>query len=237
MTQRPVQASHANWRNAPNSRWAFRHIAHVLPTATIRNDGQRLQPLPEALRDVDDFQLAPPGGETMSLDALLRQTHTDGFLVLADGRRVLECSDEGMAPDTRHILMSATKSVIGLLCGVMVDMRLLDPQAPVTHYMPELGHTGYQGANVRHLMDMRAEPRLDGDDLRRYTASTNWDPLPAGANPGGMHAFLPRCQPVTASTADRSATSRPTPICSEVFSNASPAGRWPNCWATCCGRR
>lgn len=183
-------ASHANWRNAPYSRWAFRHIAQVLPTATIHNDGMQHRPVPAALRGFDGFRLASAGGEALNLDAFLRQTHTDGFIVLAEGKRVLEWVDEGMAPDTRHILMSATKSVTGLLCGVMVDMHLLDPQAQVTHYVPELARSGYQGASVRHLMDMRADPRFDGADLRRYTASTHWDPPPPGADPAGMHAFF-----------------------------------------------
>jgi CubicO group peptidase (beta-lactamase class C family) len=185
-----LEASHANWRNAPHSRWAFRHTAQLLPTAVIRNDARQHRRLPEAPCDFGDFRLRAPDGETLRLDAFLRQTHTDGFLVLADGKRVLEWYDEGMAPDTRHILMSATKSVIGLLCGAMADLGLLDPEAQVTHYLPELGHSGYQGASVRHLMDMRAQPRLDGAELRRYTASTNWDPLPPGADPQGMHAFF-----------------------------------------------
>lgn len=180
----------ANWRLAPHNRWAFRHIAQVLPVAEIHTHGRRAQPLPAALRDFSDFRLALPGADALKLEQFLRQTHSSGLLVLADGRRVLEWYDEGMAPDTRHILMSATKSVIGLLCGALVDLGLLDPEAPVTHFMPELGHSGYGGASVRQLMDMRADPRFDGADLRRYTASTHWDPLPEGATAQGMQAFF-----------------------------------------------
>lgn len=182
-------ATLANWRSAPHSHWAFRNIDQVLPTATIRNDNTAVRQLPEALRNWDDFRLALPGGEIWDLPTFLRQTDTDGLMVLADGKRVLQWHDRGMAHDTRHILMSATKSVIGLLCGVLVDLRLLDPEAPVTHHMPELRHSGYQNASLRHLMDMRAEPRFDGIDLRRYTLSTNWDPLPRGADPSGMSTF------------------------------------------------
>ena len=42
-------------------------------------------------------------------DTPVREMGTS-VLVLADGQCVLEWYDEGMAPDTRHILMSATKS-------------------------------------------------------------------------------------------------------------------------------
>lgn len=146
--------------------------------------------MPPAPREFGDFRLPAPGGDTLNLHQFLQQTHTDGLLVLADGRRVLEWHDEGMAENTAHILMSATKSVIGLLCGALVDLGLLDLEAPVSHYLPELGHSGYSGASIRQLMDMRAQPQLDGADLRRYTASTNWDPLPPGADAGGMHAFF-----------------------------------------------
>jgi CubicO group peptidase (beta-lactamase class C family) len=188
-------ASQANWRTPPHSRWAFRNIDRLLPTATIRHDDRQHRPLPRSLRDFGDFRLPTPDGETLPLDAFLRQSDTDGLLVLADGHRVLEWYDEGMGPETRHILMSATKSVVGLLCGVLVDLGLLETEAPVSHYLPELGHSGYQGASVRQLMDMRAQPRLDGAELRRYTASTNWDPLPPGVDAEGMHAFFATLPP------------------------------------------
>lgn len=190
MTNPPTEATHANWRNAPHSRWAFRNMGKVLPTAPIRCDDRPRPSMPQALCDFGDFRLPAPDGDILDLGQFLQQTHTDGFLVLADGKRMLEWYDDGMGPDTRHILMSATKSVIGLLCGALVDLRLLDPDARVTHYLPELGHSGYQGASIRHLMDMRTQPGFDGADLRRYTASTHWDPLPPGGDPAGMMAFF-----------------------------------------------
>ena len=32
---------------------------------------------------------------------------------------------------------------------------MLDPDAPVTHYVPEVKRSGYDGATVRDVLDMR----------------------------------------------------------------------------------
>ena len=45
--------------------------------------------------------------------------------------------DNGMDADTPHILMSVSKSVLGLLVGILVDRGTLDLDAAVTHWIPE----------------------------------------------------------------------------------------------------
>lgn len=195
LTTDPRPATLANWRTAPFSRWAFRHVDALLPTAPIANDPERVMALPAAPLALDGFRLRTRGGETLSLDAFLRRTQTDGFLVIVDGRIACEWLADGMGPHTRHILMSATKSVIGLLCGILVERGRLDIDAPAATYVPEIAHSGYAGARLRDLLDMRAEPRFDEDDLRRYAAATHWDPVPADAAASGLHDFFSRLAP------------------------------------------
>ena len=194
MTSTPIDASGttlANWRSAAYNRWAFRHVDEFMATAPIVNRGAR-RPLPDdpMPRSFAGFRLRAAGGATLGLEEFLRQTRTDGLLVLVDGRVALEWRDEGMRSDTRHILMSASKSVVGLLCGALVERGLLVADAPVTELLPELAATGYAGATVRHLLDMRADPGLDAQDLRRYAAATNWDPAAPGAGSAGLHEFF-----------------------------------------------
>jgi len=194
MTSTPIDASGttlANWRSAAYNRWAFRHVDEFMATAPIVNRGAR-RPLPDdpMPRSFAGFRLRAAGGATLGLEEFLRQTRTDGLLVLVDGRVALEWRDEGMRSDTRHILMSASKSVVGLLCGALVERGLLVADAPVTELLPELAATGYAGATVRHLLDMRADPGLDAQDLRRYAAATNWEPAAPGAGGTGLHDFF-----------------------------------------------
>ena len=160
-----------------------------MPTAEIANDAVRVRPLPEYRRSLDDFQLKM-AGEVVTLDAFMARTATDGLLVLVDGKIAYEWLAEGMTADTRHILMSATKSIVGLVCGVLADRGLLDVELLASHYVPEIAATGYAGATVRQLLDMRAQPQLSEADLKTYALATNWEPIPPGHQPADLHAFF-----------------------------------------------
>lgn len=179
-------ATHANWRQAPHNRWAFRNIGRILPVATIAHDPARVVPLPVAPRPLEALRI-PLAGGSLAWDDFLRQTHTDALAVLLDGELVYEWTDAGMAEATPHIVMSASKSVVGLLCGALAHQGLLDPQAPVARYVPEIAATPYQGATVRQLLDMRTQPGFTAAELQQYAQATNWDP---GASAGGLHAFF-----------------------------------------------
>ena len=60
-----------------------------------------------------------------------------------------------MAPTTPHILMSVSKSMLGLLAGILAANGVLDIDAPAERYVPELWGSAFQGAAVRQLLDMR----------------------------------------------------------------------------------
>ncbi|MGZ5181911.1 MAG: serine hydrolase domain-containing protein [Ramlibacter sp.] len=179
-------ATHANWRQAPHNRWAFRNIDRILPVATIAHDPARVSPLPVATRSLESLRIELPGGP-LPWGEFLRQTHTDALAVLLDGQLVHEWMDAGMTEATPHIVMSASKSVVGLLCGALAHQGVLDPEAPVAHYVPEVAASPFQGATVRQLLDMRTQPGFTPPELQQYAQSTNWDP---GASAGGLHAFF-----------------------------------------------
>ncbi|MBS0445420.1 MAG: beta-lactamase family protein [Proteobacteria bacterium] len=184
----------ANWRTPPVLRLAFRHIDRILPVATIAHDPARVVALPEAPRDFDALRLNLQGA-TLTWPEFLRRTHTDGIAVLHDGRLVHEWLDDGMTADTRHIVMSASKSMVGLLCGALAARGLLDPSAPVAHYVPEVADSGYRGASLRDLMDMRAQPGFSEAELQRYAWATNWDVPPDGVAAAGLHEFFAALPP------------------------------------------
>ena len=68
--------------------------------------------------------------------------------------------------------MSVSKSVLGLLTGVLVG-RKLDPETRVTALVPELIGTAYEGASVRDLLDMRTGVAFDEDYLATSARSSN----------------------------------------------------------------
>ena len=162
---------------------------------------------------------------------MIADTWTDAVVVLHDGRIVFESYFNGMRGDP-HLLMSVTKSVVGCVAGILVEQGLLDPDQPATAYVPEVAGSGYDGATVRHLLDMRTgvafreeytNPRRRGPrDGTTHGLAARWD----DDQPRGMYFYLASLGTKTI-TADRSCTAPPTPTCSAGCVSALRAHVWP----------
>ncbi len=162
------QVTLANWQRPPFNRWAFQHVRELIPTAPIRRGDGPAWELPRDERDlaglsfrVEPGALAADG--RLTVGELLDRTYTDGFLVLHRGHVVTERYFNGMRPDVPHLLMSISKSVTGLVAGVLASRDLLDVSAPVESVVKELAGTSFAGATVRHLLDMRAGTKFVED--------------------------------------------------------------------------
>ena len=129
-----MQVTLANWRTAPFNRWAFHHVRELVPSADIPHDPARVRPLPRA-------------EAALSIDSFLGETDTDGMAIVHRGRLVFERYAHGMTEETPHILMSVSKSMLGLLA---YDRRL-DDDRKVTEFFPELERTAYRRATLRQI--------------------------------------------------------------------------------------
>jgi CubicO group peptidase (beta-lactamase class C family) len=94
-------------------------------------------------------------GSSKTVVERLVETLTDAFLVLHDGVLVLEWYADSVVRETPHAVMSVTKSVVGCVAGVLVARGRLEPDQPVTRWVPEVATTGYAGVTIRDLLDMR----------------------------------------------------------------------------------
>lgn len=192
MNQPAAQATLANWRTAPFNRWGFQHVRELVPSADIANDPERASALPPAHEDLSGLGL----DAEQTLAGFLQDTDTDAFVVLRKGRVVFEHYANGMSAHTPHILMSVSKSMLGLLAGILAARGVLDVERRVIDYMPELARTAYAGASVRQLLDMRVGIAFDEDYLAtagpiiEYRKATNWNPLGAGEAPSDLHSFF-----------------------------------------------
>jgi CubicO group peptidase (beta-lactamase class C family) len=183
-----MSADLTNWRTAPYNQWAFQHIDAIMPVGRISaSDGPPL-PLPTGAPALNDLVLQTHQGPISLTDALAA-TATDAMIVLKDGAVVFEAYAHGMTAQTPHILMSSTKAVIGILAGILQHRDLLDLEAEVCRYVPEISDTAYAGATVRNLLDMRTGVLLDEAEAGDYAGAGGWDP-PAPDDPPGLHAFL-----------------------------------------------
>lgn len=186
----------ANWYWGPGNRWSYRNMRRLFPTAGISRGLGPVAPLVTRTRHVDDIAFDDPVSKSrMTVGQMYGATHTDAFLVLKDGEIAVERYFNGMQPQELHLLMSVSKSVAGSLTGISVERGLLDPEKLVTDYVPELAGTVYDGATVRHVLDMQVSMEFDYDetspasDIHRMDESVNWVPRgPTALN--GVKAFL-----------------------------------------------
>jgi CubicO group peptidase (beta-lactamase class C family) len=198
----PVTAR--NWQDAPGNRWAFWHVGDILPTYRVpRGGAPRPLPAADARADLLSVQVTrmdrTPGASSAStVGDVLADTYTDAYLVLQDGALVTEWYGPLGAPDRPHALMSVTKSVVGCVAAVLIDRGDLDPDAEVTAYVPELAGSGFAGALVRQIYDMRSGVRFleeyanPDSDIRRLDEWVGWQP--GQGEPRGLHRFLATLQ-------------------------------------------
>jgi CubicO group peptidase (beta-lactamase class C family) len=180
-----------DWDRPPWNRWAFQHIREIVPTVEVWRGHGPVRALPTARVDeLDALPVKDSAGGKTTLAGLLDETYTDGILVLKNGAVAYERYFNGMTPRTLHLSQSMAKSVTGIVCGILVGRGLIDPAAPVTAYLPELGQTGWAGASVQHVLDMTTGVRFSEAYTDRYSdigqvdVASGWKPVPPGSDPG-----------------------------------------------------
>jgi len=186
----PRRADLSNWQNTPYSRWSFHHLREIVPSAIIEAGNEGTFDLPSKEVSLDRFRLNIGEDSTLNLEQFMRATETDGLVILLDGQIVFERYDHGMTVHTPHTLMSGTKTVVSLIAGILHGKGLLDPNAQIAKFVPEINNTPYGGATIRHLLDMRTGVVLSEKELTRYELASNTRPFPKGEVTFGLHTFV-----------------------------------------------
>lgn len=187
----------------PQLRWSFSHFRDLMPVVAVPRGGA-IAALPRAERpEIGLLSARPRGSRTpMRWRAVLDAGYTDGIVVLHRGRVVHERYFGVLGPCTHHTAMSVTKSVVGLLGLLRVADGTLREDLPVTAVLPELKASGFAGATVGDLLDMRtaldySEDYADPDaHIWAHVQAGQVLPRPAGwQGPEGFDAFLPTVGP------------------------------------------
>jgi CubicO group peptidase (beta-lactamase class C family) len=183
------EATLANWRFAPYSKWSFQNAGEFVPSAGIAcADGAVESPA------VDPGSLLAQSiaieGRQETVADFLQRSETDAFVVMKRGEFIGDYFAPHMDHATAHIVFSISKSLTAILAGSLEADGLLDPVAPVTRYIPEADGSAYGDATVQHVLDMTVS--LDFDEayldpagaFERYRRAMLW-------NSGGGEALLP----------------------------------------------
>jgi hypothetical protein len=178
-----------DWDRPPWNRWSFQHIREILPTAEVWRGSGAVRALPRNERDLDGTAVAGVDAEVVTLATLLDQTYTDGFLILKNGAIAYERYFNGMTERTLHLSQSVAKSVTATVAGILIGRNLLDVNAPVTAYLPELSGTAWRSATLQQVLDMTTGVRFIEDytdpysDVGRCDVASGWKPVPPGSDP------------------------------------------------------
>ncbi len=178
-----------DWDRPPWNRWAFQNISQILPTAPVSRGDAKSIPIKQKLRDIGAVEFDAIDGRRVNVDQLLEDTYTDGFIVVKGGKIVHESYYNGMSPRTLHLSQSVAKSITATVTGILIGQGLLDPQAQISDYLPELINTGWNGATLQHVLDMTSGTKYSEEytdrasDMGKTDVACGWKPIPADADP------------------------------------------------------
>ncbi|MGF7005457.1 serine hydrolase domain-containing protein [Aminobacter sp. BE322] len=181
-----------NWREQPFNRWAFQNVGEMVTSTRFAAREGNLEAAPVDLGGVLGETL-DIGGSSETALAFLERSSTDALTVMKKGRFVGDWFAPTMKPESRHIIFSISKSLTAILAGALEGEGKLDPDAPVTAYVPEAAGSVYANATVRHVLDMTVsldfeEAYLDPESLfARYRRATMWNP---GGGAESLREFL-----------------------------------------------
>lgn len=158
--------------------------ATLVAVATFAAPAQDGQEAPA--HDYVDFTVAPPqanrplertdpraaGIDAAALDRMLRragETNTDALVVLHDGKVV---GDWRFGKPAQPIeAMSATKSVVSIAIGRLVDTGKVRLEDPVARFYPEWNGTPKERITIRHLLDHTSGLKADASADEIYLSN------------------------------------------------------------------
>jgi hypothetical protein len=187
-TPPPLEArvTKANWFMGPYNRWGLQHVRQIAPTIEISRGDGPVFPLPAKSEPITDIPVENLDGEPGTIADWLEASYTDGFLVLHEGDVLSEVYMNSMTRKSYHNFFSMSKSLTGNLTGILADRRQLDIDADIMDYIPEMKGGAYEGATVRHVLDMTIGIDYSEDyddpesDVYVYSAAANGTPNPRG---------------------------------------------------------
>jgi CubicO group peptidase (beta-lactamase class C family) len=185
-----------NWPLSAEHQGSFWHAGELPPKRVCRAGVASVLPAALSPTDVGGLQVSRVDGTSSRVSCVLADTYTDACIVLQDGAVVLEQYGQFGAPDATHALMSVSKPIVGCVAAVLIERGDLDPARLLTDYVPELQDSGYRGATVRHVLDMRSGVRFSeeytnpGAEISELARWVGRSQRSDGESPHGLYPYL-----------------------------------------------
>jgi CubicO group peptidase (beta-lactamase class C family) len=179
------------WDQPPWNRWSFQNIRQFLPTAEVSRGDGKISSLDENHQSIGAIEFLTTKGTTTTVDQMLDDTFTDGFLILHKGKIIHESYYNVMTPSTQHLAQSVSKSITSTVTGILIGRGIMDPQAPISNYLPELSQTAWDGAKLQHLLDMASGVKFNEEytdplsDIGKTDVASGWRTPPTDIDSSG----------------------------------------------------
>ncbi|HSJ55753.1 MAG TPA: serine hydrolase, partial [Anaerolineae bacterium] len=195
--------THKNQLYGPYNRWSFQHELQLNRTADVWRGNGPVAQLDYADFDISKVTYRNRAGAEFTFEEMVEMSYTDGIVVLHRGKILYEAYPNGMQPHTLHAWASGSKSMTGVLAATLAHEGVLDPDAAVAEYLPELKESGFGDATVRQVMEMTTAVWFGDDDVDpvsenlAYSIALGWKARPAGySGPESVYEFLPTMRKV-----------------------------------------
>ena len=130
----------------------------------------------------EDFELPDSyefEGEQLNLLEGLDHFHTDGLIILHDGKMLFEKYWNGNTKDSKHIAFSVSKSYLSALFGIAIEEGLIKSiDDSVSIYLDDFEGTGYEDVKIKNLLQMSSGIEFNEDyadpnsDINRFARAT-----------------------------------------------------------------
>lgn len=182
----------------PEIRWAFSHMQELAPSVRVPRGLDAVYKFPTKLNsELDAIRFKSYDGQEFTWESSLQANYTDGIIVLHRGHLVYEKYFGEYTPDKMHVLMSVTKSFVGLLATLLKYQGVLQTQKLVVDYVPELAESAFASATVQQVMDMTTSLQYSelytdpNADVWKFVQAGNLRPQSANYDgPQGFYNFL-----------------------------------------------
>lgn len=198
------QVTFGNYREHPYSEWAFRNAGAPLNVLMIPRSGE-VYPFKEKIdRNIGKVKLKDANGKSRTVDQILDENFTDGFLVLKGDDIRYERYFNGLTKNYQHIWFSATKSLTSTAFGILIDQGKVNLNDSPVKYIPELKGSGFERVTIQNILNHSTSIDFkenytdpNSEFLKHYGPATNMAKVPGGRDTEpqtteiyGIHDFL-----------------------------------------------
>lgn len=154
------ETTRANWLRPPYKHWSIKNVDKLFPVGVIAK-GDRIAVLEKGTTSLLDLKIKQFDDTLYGFEEHLDSNRTDGFLVIHKDQIIYEKYFGNMTDTTTHNWFSVSKSLTGLTVAILADEGKIDLQQSITHYLPELKGTAWDGEPVQKAMDMTVNIKFD----------------------------------------------------------------------------